>query len=444
MLDMSLPVRMAGLMNGQELEALRISLKAAAGIKANISVQLPTGKRVQNHYPANLTLWDLLHQVESASEVPITNVTDPKTGKYMMPSLTIMNREFSTLQLLKESTLYGVGASKAPILFRLKFKPSDLTLAEVMEQEEKDKKKESDAAEAAVAAAVTPAESAAPKAEAMIPVKEEDSAMEVEPEKKKAVITESQPKDSMAIEDKSDEKKRMEVSEAEKERIVQEYLKRYQLTDDDLQKFKEEQQAKAQAAQMHNQQAPAPAVAAKEAKEEEEKERYDPYGAATDEDVPESEREVHVYSPSTGKYNPADYDVPDEFFELTAEDLRMLRQNSAKEAEEARMLMTREMRERRARAHCKVFERCRIRVRFPDMVELQRVFLPNAKVGAIFRLVRESLADPTTEFSLFTTPPNRPLGNPEATLARRGLVPATIVHVRFAKPVVVERITVSV
>ena len=442
---MSLSVRMSGLVSGQELEAVRISSKATANIKANVAVQLPTGKRIQNHYPANLTLWELLLQVEAASGTPLTKVEDPKTGKYMIPSLTIMNREFATLQLLKESTLYGVGASKAPILFRLRHKPSTLTLAQVLEQEQEAiQAKEAAAAEAEAKkkAAEEKAKEEPPKAKevkcdeeeekhSMIVEKEEVKEEEKEKEKEKPVLmeVEKEPK-----KEKDADMKEREVSEAEKERIIQEYLKKFQLTDKDLQKFNEEQ-TKLQLQQQQQAKAPAKAPREEPKKAEEEvKAPADPYGKATDEDVPEEEREVKVFSPSTATYNPADYDVPDSFYDLTAEDLRALRKNAAQEAEEERTLMTREMREKRARARCKVFTRCRIRVRFPDMIELQRVFLPNAKVGAIFRMVRESLADPTAEFTLYTTPPKRMLDNQETTLAKRGLVPATIVFIKFNNP----------
>lgn len=450
---------MSGLVSGQELEVVRISSKATANIKANVAVQLPTGKRIQNHYPANLTLWELLLQVETASGTPLTKVEDPKTGKYMIPSLMIMNKEFATLQLLKGSTLYGVGASKAPILFRLRFKPSTLTLAQVLEQEQEAIKAKEAAAAAAAAEAEAKEKATMEKAKEEPPkAKEAKCEEKKEEDEKPSMIAEKKKKNEEEVKKEEEKPKAMEaekepakkedvgtkdseVSEAEKERIIQEYLKKYQLTDKDLQRFNEEQ-AKLQL-QQQLQQAKAPAQAPREEPKKAAKEEpkpaapADPYGKATDEDVPEEEREVKVFSPSTSTYNPADYDLPDSFYDLTAEDLRALRKNAAQEAEEERTLMTREMREKRARAKCKVFTRCQIRVRFPDMIELQRVFLPNAKVGAIFRIVRESLADPTTEFSLYTTPPKRMLDNQEVTLAKRGLVPATIVYIKFADPNVV-------
>lgn len=462
---MSLSVRMIGLLSGQELEAVRISSSATANIKANIAVQLPTGKRVQNHYPANLTLWELLVQVEAASGVPITKVEDPSTGKYMIPSLTVMNREFATLQVLKESTLYSIGASKAPILFRLRFKPSTLTLAQVLEQEEEALKTK----EAANKEAEEKKEAKKEVVMEKVPVetaKEPEKALEKEPENKEVKLDDQQSMevekkeeankedDKMEVENdfkKDDEDvdmKDKEISETERERIIQEYLKKYQLTDKDLQKFNEEQ-AKAQLQKQKiineeekeakKQSPPAQASASSTTKTSEGNNGtgYDPYGTATDDDVPEEEREVRVFSPSKCDYNPADYDLPDSFYELTPEDLKALRKDAAREAEEERTLMTREMRERRARARCKVFERCRIRIRFPDMVELQRIFLPNAKVGAIFRVVRESLADPSAEFTLYTTPPKRMLDNQEITLAKRGLVPATIVYIKFKNPDIV-------
>lgn len=468
-LDMSLSVRMVGLMSGQELEAIRVSSKATANIKANVAVQLPTGKRIQNHYPANLTLWELLVQVETASGTPLTKVEDPKTGKYMIPSLTIMNREFATLKLLKESTLYGVGASKAPILFRLRFKPSTLTLAQVLEEEEKQllAAKEAAEAEAKERAASAPAKEPEkkinePEAQTSMDVEKKEVKEEEKEEEEKAAAVEKKQDEKMEVEkevtpvqpeskarkdseDMNTDKK--DISEAEKERIIQEYLKKYQLTDKDLQKFNEEN-AKAQLQQQQQKKAQedakkaaaaatASSLSSSTSGNGEAKGEYDPYGAATDEDVPEEERGVQVFSPNNSDYNPADYDVPDSFYDLTPEDLRALRKDAARDAEEERTLMTREMRERRARARCKVFKRCRIRVRFPDMVELQRVFLPNAKVAAIYRVIRESLADPTTKFSLYTTPPKRDLINQETTLARRGLVPATVVYIKFANPDVV-------
>jgi UBX domain-containing protein 6 len=67
-----------------------------------------------------------------------------------------------------------------------------------------------------------------------------------------------------------------------------------------------------------------------------------------------------------------------------------------------RTLMTREMREQleRDKASKRNFERCDVRVRFPDGMQLQGTFAAHERVRDIYDFVREQLNSPVEAFQL--------------------------------------------
>lgn len=123
-------------------------------------------------------------------------------------------------------------------------------------------------------------------------------------------------------------------------------------------------------------------------------------------------------------------EIPDSFFEVTVDDLRvMLRdlKNDRKQADSA-PLMTRAMREVREESEMYKYDKVVVRVKFPDRLVLQAFFRPMEKVSALTEFVKSHLEDQNKTFYLYTTPPRRILDKPNSTLFENKLHPASVVH----------------
>lgn len=115
------------------------------------------------------------------------------------------------------------------------------------------------------------------------------------------------------------------------------------------------------------------------------------------------DRQPVVFSeedPSSPK--PDEGEIPDSFFEVTVDDIRvMLRdlKNERKQADSA-PLMTRAMREVREESEMYKYDKVVVRIKFPDRLVLQAFFRPMEKVSALTEFVRSHLEDQTVKFYL--------------------------------------------
>uniref|UniRef100_A0ACB8EL11 Uncharacterized protein n=1 Tax=Sphaerodactylus townsendi TaxID=933632 RepID=A0ACB8EL11_9SAUR len=131
------------------------------------------------------------------------------------------------------------------------------------------------------------------------------------------------------------------------------------------------------------------------------------------------EREAIVCHPDLQK--PLDSglgDLPDEFFEVTVDDVRkrlaQLR-NERKRLEEA-PLMTQAQREAQMKEKLERYSKVVLRVYFPDRHILQGFFHPSETIGALKSFVKSHLADPEMTFYLFIAPPRSILSDDNLTL----------------------------
>ncbi|XP_042305280.1 tether containing UBX domain for GLUT4 isoform X2 [Sceloporus undulatus] len=111
-------------------------------------------------------------------------------------------------------------------------------------------------------------------------------------------------------------------------------------------------------------------------------------------------------------------DLPDEFFEVTVDDVRKRLaqlQNERKRLEEA-PLMTQAQREAQMKEKLERYPKVVLRVYFPDRYILQGFFHPSETVGALRVFVKSHLADPEIPFYLFITPPRSILTDDRLTL----------------------------
>ncbi|OXB81095.1 UNVERIFIED_CONTAM: hypothetical protein H355_005025 [Colinus virginianus] len=146
------------------------------------------------------------------------------------------------------------------------------------------------------------------------------------------------------------------------------------------------------------------------------------------------EREPLLCHPDLLEPLPADLeDLPDEFFEVTVDDVRkrlaqlqserqvpflLVTEFVSKRLEDA-PLLTRSLREAQLKEKIGRYPKVVLRVHFPDRHVLQGFFRPSETVGTVRDFVRSHLADPDLPFYLFIAPPRVILNDENLTLAER-------------------------
>nr|XP_056713715.1 tether containing UBX domain for GLUT4 [Euleptes europaea] len=143
------------------------------------------------------------------------------------------------------------------------------------------------------------------------------------------------------------------------------------------------------------------------------------------------EREAVVCHPDLQK--PLDsglQDLPDEFFEVTVDDVRkrLAQLRSERKRLEEAPLMTQAQRDAQMKEKLERYPKVVLRVYFPDRHILQGFFHPNETVGALKCFVKSHLADPEMSFYLFIAPPRSILSDDSLTLFQANLFPAAVVH----------------
>ncbi|KAG5853517.1 hypothetical protein ANANG_G00026810 [Anguilla anguilla] len=123
-------------------------------------------------------------------------------------------------------------------------------------------------------------------------------------------------------------------------------------------------------------------------------------------------------------------DLPDEFFEVTVDDIRkrFAQLKSERKLLEEAPLMTKALRESRMREKIERYPKVVVRIQFPDRHVLQGFFRPLETVGALKQYVRSHLADPHQSFYLFIAPPKSTLDDPTVTLFQANLFPAALIY----------------
>ncbi|KAK2815792.1 hypothetical protein Q5P01_026259 [Channa striata] len=143
------------------------------------------------------------------------------------------------------------------------------------------------------------------------------------------------------------------------------------------------------------------------------------------------EREPLIYHLDSMSSHSEDHeDLPDEFFEVTVDDVRkrFAQLKSERRLLEEAPLMTKSLREAQMKEKMDRYPKVVLRVQFPDRHVLQGFFRPLETVGAVRHFVRSHLEDPQLSFYLFITPPKTILDDSSATLFQADLFPGAVVY----------------
>ncbi|KAF8274822.1 hypothetical protein EI94DRAFT_1561231 [Lactarius quietus] len=149
--------------------------------------------------------------------------------------------------------------------------------------------------------------------------------------------------------------------------------------------------------------------------------------------------EFKVYKPPAISAAPSE-DLPDDYFTPTLADLRErqaqlhARTTTLSDAP----LLTRAQREQQTKAKQDRWPNTTIRVRFPDLTQLEKVFPSSSKIRAVYAFVRDTLREDVKpiKFILSSNPPPRDLkvSDPKVrdrTLVELGLAPSSVLLLRF-------------
>ena len=153
---------------------------------------------------------------------------------------------------------------------------------------------------------------------------------------------------------------------------------------------------------------------------------------------PELDRNLKVYHAST---NASRIEVPDEFYNISTEELKREHQAREEAVNRLGMLRTKEMRERDQLRELRRYRYCLVRVRFPNGVLVQGTFYALEKLSNLIQFVRDCLENDWMPFYL-STQTGYKLTDENVSLAECGLAPASIVNFAF-DATVLEEITVQ-
>ncbi|KAJ8277248.1 hypothetical protein GJAV_G00073080 [Gymnothorax javanicus] len=119
------------------------------------------------------------------------------------------------------------------------------------------------------------------------------------------------------------------------------------------------------------------------------------------------------------------FELPPDFYNLTAEELKREQQQRTEVVERNAMLRTKAMREREEQRERRKYNYTLLRVRLPDDTILQGTFLAWERVSALYQFVREALVDGWQPFEL-VAPGGQKLKEEDALLNECSLVPSAL------------------
>ncbi|KFP74474.1 UBX domain-containing protein 6, partial [Apaloderma vittatum] len=134
------------------------------------------------------------------------------------------------------------------------------------------------------------------------------------------------------------------------------------------------------------------------------------------------DRQLCVFKPSP---EAARFELPNDFYNLTAEEIKREQRLRTEAVEKASMLRTRAMREKEEQREMRKYNYTLVRVRFPDGYILQGTFYARESVSVLYSFVREALRDDWLPFELLG-PGGLKLTDENLPFNECGLVPSAL------------------
>ncbi|XP_026077742.1 tether containing UBX domain for GLUT4-like [Carassius auratus] len=435
-LDLSLQWRFASLPNNAKLEMVVCSRPQTGAESAlRVALQMEDGSRLQGSFSSGQTLWDLL------THFPQTRTSDLDASG-LTPVCVYMRDEVSGEAALKKTSLKSLGLTGGSAIIRYVLKGSD-----------------SSCPGASVDAVAMPTDAVAKTTVSQPPPEppEEPAPVPMETQAPPSQVTaqlnhhpikqeEEEPKASQEqeVRPKSDQPPAKLMPQEDDERpgtSQQCHGSAPSATPTDFVPFSGSGQRLGGSAGLKmstswsscvsssppRAKKPKPSheikrsVSAKQATRDEEE---------TDKYLEPVDRDLLVFHLDSGARRHDDAELPDEFFEVTVDDIRkrFAQLKSVRKALEEAPLVTKALRESQMKEKLDRYPKVVLRVQFPDRHVLQGFFRPLETVAALRSFIRSHLQDPQMEFYLFVAPPKTILDDPNVTLFQASLFPAALVY----------------
>ncbi|XP_061871225.1 UBX domain-containing protein 6 [Colius striatus] len=134
------------------------------------------------------------------------------------------------------------------------------------------------------------------------------------------------------------------------------------------------------------------------------------------------DRQLCLFKPSPAA---ARFELPNDFYNLTAEEIKREQRLRTEAVEKASMLRTRAMREKEEQREMRKYSYTLLRVRFPDGYILQGTFYARESLSVLYSFVREALRDDWLPFELLG-PGGLKLTDDNLAFNECGLVPSAL------------------
>ncbi|NXX38824.1 UBXN6 protein, partial [Tricholaema leucomelas] len=134
------------------------------------------------------------------------------------------------------------------------------------------------------------------------------------------------------------------------------------------------------------------------------------------------DRQLCLFQPSPAA---ARFELPNDFYNLTAEEIKREQRLRTEAVEKASMLRTRAMREKEEQREMRKYNYTLLRVRFPDGYILQGTFYARESLSALYSFVREALREDWLPFELLG-PGGLKLTDESLAFNECGLVPSAL------------------
>ncbi|XP_077096439.1 tether containing UBX domain for GLUT4-like [Siphateles boraxobius] len=465
-LDLTLQWRFAGLPNNAKLEVV-VCVRQPAGAESTvrIALQMEDGSRLQGSFSSGQTLWDLL------THFPQTRTSDLEPSGHT-PVCVYMRDEVSGEEALKTTTLKSLGLTGGSAIIRYVLKGSSSSCPgatmDTVATPTDAVATSTDAVATPTDAVTTPTDAVAKMTVSHPPLPEPSASVPVE--------TPAPPTQAAAPLNHHPVKQEEEEPITSRERTVRPKTSAHQesqITEDnerpgtsqqvrdsapsatpphssgsapsatptDFVPFSGSGQRLGGPAGLKSSTSWSPCVSgsppkAKKPKPSHEIKRSVSAKQATrDEEEPDEylepiDREPLVFHLDSGARRHDDRELPDEFFEVTVDDIRkrFAQLKSERRAFEEAPLMTKSLRESQMKEKLDRYPKVALRVQFPDRRVLQGFFRPLETVAALRSFIRSFLQDQQLQFYLFVAPPKTILDDPNVTLFQANLFPAALVY----------------
>ncbi|XP_067288341.1 tether containing UBX domain for GLUT4 [Pseudorasbora parva] len=442
-LDLTLQWRFSSLPNNAKLEMVACSRQPAGADSAvRIALQLEDGSRLQGSFSSGQTLWDLLNHF------PQTRTSDLEASGHT-PVCVYMRDEVSGEEALKNTTLKSLGLTGGSAIIRYVLKGSSSSCSGAAV----------DAVATATDAVATPTDAVAkttisqpppPKPSAPVPIK-----------------TPAPPTEVAAPLTPHPVKQEEEEPNPSRDRVVRPKTRAVEEDDErpgtsqncsgpgpapttgsapsapptDFVPFTGSGQRLGGPAGLKSSTSWSPCVSASPPKAKKPKPSHEIKRSVSAKQAPRDEveaveylepidREPLVFHLDSGARRHDDGELPDEFFEVTVDDIRkrFAQLKSERRAFEEAPLMTKSLRESQMKEKLDRYPKVALRVQFPDRQVLQGFFRPLETVSALRSFIRSHLQDQHLQFYLFVAPPKTILDDPNVTLFQANLFPAALVY----------------